>query len=219
IEMALTHTERVRSLILAATHAGRRRAAPVGVGGKVPKDRPYLALYSEAFAREYPDHVAEDVLVGSQNPQPLHAGRRQWQAVEEWDAWDRLDEVRVPAEDRERPRRANDFAAADRLRDRIRQAGFDVTDTPSGWELTPRHTGAVNQTVPVYARSEEVPSVLDQAPSFDGPTVQWVIQGWPEDVLRSFKSVARTLSGAFQSIIVDAAGTGVPDWYRGHEIV
>ena len=129
------------------------------------------------------------------------------------------EEVRALAEDRERARRANDFAAADRLRDRIRQAGFDVTDTPSGWELTPRHTGAVNQTVPVYARSEEVPSVLDQAPSLDGPTVQWVIQGWPEDVLRSFKSVARTLSGAFQSIIVDAAGTGVPDWYRGHEIV
>src|SRR2546422_950742 len=75
---------------------GRRRAASVGARGKVPKDRPYLALYSEAFARDHPDHVAEDVLVGSQNPQPLHAGRRQWEAVEEWDAWARLGELHVP---------------------------------------------------------------------------------------------------------------------------
>src|SRR2546428_7013014 len=96
IEMALSHPERVRSVILAATHAGRLRAVPVGVRGKVPKDRPYLALYSEGFASEHPEHVAEDILVGSQNPQPLHAGRRQWEAVEAWDAWDRLGEIPVP---------------------------------------------------------------------------------------------------------------------------
>jgi pimeloyl-ACP methyl ester carboxylesterase len=49
---------------------------------RVPKDRPYLALYSDAFAREHPDQVAEDILVGSQNPQPSHAGRRQWEATQ-----------------------------------------------------------------------------------------------------------------------------------------
>ena len=96
IEMALSHPERVRSLILAATHAGWLRAVPVGVRGKVPKDRPYLALYSERFAREHPDHVAEDILVGSQEPQRSGAGRRQWEAIQEWDAWDRLGEIRCP---------------------------------------------------------------------------------------------------------------------------
>lgn len=96
IEMSLTHPEKVRSLVLAATHAGRRRAARVGSSGRVPKDRPYLALYGEAFAREHPDHVAEDIRVGSQNPQPMHASRRQWEAIEAWDAWDRLPQIRVP---------------------------------------------------------------------------------------------------------------------------
>jgi 3-oxoadipate enol-lactonase len=95
-EMALTHPDRVRSLVLAATHAGAGRATRPGTGSHVPKDRPYLALYSPDFARDHPDHVAQDILVGSQNPQPSHAGRRQWEAMEGWDAWDRLSGIACP---------------------------------------------------------------------------------------------------------------------------
>jgi 3-oxoadipate enol-lactonase len=96
IEMALQEPRRVRSLVVGASHAGRRRATPVGPSGRVSKDKPYLALYAEGFAREHPDHIAEDIMVGSQNPQPLHASRRQWEAVEGWEAWDRLSSLAVP---------------------------------------------------------------------------------------------------------------------------
>jgi 3-oxoadipate enol-lactonase len=96
LEMALSHPQRVASLVLACTHAGPPLAARIDPPAKVPKDRPYLALYSEGFAREHPDHVAEDILVASQNPQPPHAGRRQWEAIQAWDAWDRLGDIRCP---------------------------------------------------------------------------------------------------------------------------
>ncbi len=96
LEMALTEAARVRSLILAAMHAGSTGAPLPGRWPKVPKDKPYLALYSDAFAREHPDHVAEDILVGSQNPQPPYAGRLQWEAARAWDAWDRLSRVACP---------------------------------------------------------------------------------------------------------------------------
>lgn len=93
-ELALAHPGRVRSLILACTHAGGEHI--VRSEATVPKERPYLALYSPRFAEEHPDHVAEDLRVGSENPQRPHAGRRQWEAVQGFDAYDRLPEVRVP---------------------------------------------------------------------------------------------------------------------------
>jgi 3-oxoadipate enol-lactonase len=96
MELALARPDRVRSLVLAATHAGPARASPPGPQAKVPKDKPYLALYSPRFAEEHPDHVAEDILVGSQNSQPAHAGRRQWEAIQGWDAWDRLPQITCP---------------------------------------------------------------------------------------------------------------------------
>jgi Glycosyl transferase family 2 len=124
------------------------------------------------------------------------------------------EEVRSLAEERERARRDRDFARADALRERIREAGFDVIDTPAGPEVAARTAGSGEGRPDVHARSEDVPSVLDR-PARGEPTIQWVVQGWPEDVHRGFRSVVETLSSDFQSVIVDAAGVGSLDWYRG----
>src|SRR5262249_29235301 len=65
----------------------------------------------------------------------------------------------------------------------------------------------------------DVQTRLDRPPTVDGPTIQWVVQGWPEDTHRSFESVARTFPGDFQAVVVDAAGIGAIDWYRGDDLV
>ena len=93
-ELALSHPERARSLVLACTHAGPSRAQRAAA--RAPKSRPYELLYSKRFAREHPDHVAEDLRVGSANPQKPHAGRRQWEAIQAWDAWDRVSAIGCP---------------------------------------------------------------------------------------------------------------------------
>jgi pimeloyl-ACP methyl ester carboxylesterase len=93
-EMALTHPDRVRSLILAATHPGVRRVALKP--WVVPKGKPFLALYSEAFAAAHPEHVAEDLRVAGHNPQKPMSRRRQWEAMQGFDSFDRLQQIDVP---------------------------------------------------------------------------------------------------------------------------
>ena len=93
-ELALAHPDRVLGLVLACTNAGGRHA--ITVRDTVPKDRPHLALYSERFAAEHPDHVAEDLRVGARNRQSPGARRRQWEAMRGFDAYDRLPDLRAP---------------------------------------------------------------------------------------------------------------------------
>lgn len=95
-EMALGHPGRVRSLVLACTHAGPAHMLRPGPESNVPKDRPSLALYSPGFAAGHPEHVREDVAIGRRNPQPAHAGRRQWEAMRSWSSWERLDRIACP---------------------------------------------------------------------------------------------------------------------------
>jgi cysteinyl-tRNA synthetase len=123
--------------------------------------------------------------------------------------------VRALAEERERARAGKDYAEADRLRGLIRAAGFEVTDTASGPSIAPVTTGEPTPRPHVHARSDQVPSILDQRASpAVGPSVQWVVEAWPEDVLRSYRSVERTYAGSFQPVVVDVSGTESLGWYE-----
>ena len=92
IELGLGHPERVRSLVLAATHAGDRTA--VRQPAHAPKDRPWLPLYAPAFAEAHPEHVADDLRHASR--QSAGAARRQDEAIDGFDANDRLPDLGVP---------------------------------------------------------------------------------------------------------------------------
>jgi 3-oxoadipate enol-lactonase len=94
-ELALTHPERVRTLILAATHPGSRHAVPVD-GAHVPKGEPWRALYAPGFPQAHPDHVAEDLRLGSQAPAHPMGQRRQWEAMQAWDRFAQLPSLRMP---------------------------------------------------------------------------------------------------------------------------
>jgi Glycosyl transferase family 2 len=129
------------------------------------------------------------------------------------------DEVRRLAVRREQARRAKDFAAADELRNRIRDAGYQVTDTAGGPVLVPRTPD--ERPAPrgrVHQRSDEIETSLDQRPRFDA-SVQWVVQGWPEDVVRGIASFAKASSDhSIQHVVVDLADTAV-DWPSETEVV
>jgi 3-oxoadipate enol-lactonase len=93
MELALAFPDRAHSLILAATHAGGSHA--VRSPSKAPKDRPWMALYSPGFVRDHPDRLEEHRRVARLNPQPGHAARRQWEAMQSFDAYGRLPDIRV----------------------------------------------------------------------------------------------------------------------------
>jgi hypothetical protein len=134
------------------------------------------------------------------------------------------DEVRAMAEEREAARRVGDFATADALRRRIREAGFLVADTPGGPVLAAvtEEPGAPAPPAPVRVRrSEDVENLLDQPPAFE-VSIQWVVQGWPEDVLRGIDSFRRHHPGRnVQHVVVEAAPIGLDDvsWPEAIDLV
>jgi 3-oxoadipate enol-lactonase len=93
-ELALTTADRVRTLILACTDMGPRRAIPPTA--RAPKGEPWRALYAPGFPDRQPEHVAEDLRVGRAQPDHPIGARRQWEAMEGFDSHDRLPGLRLP---------------------------------------------------------------------------------------------------------------------------
>jgi pimeloyl-ACP methyl ester carboxylesterase len=94
-ELALGHPERVRTLILGCTHAGPRHVVR-GKAFKVPKGEPWRSMYAPGFPEAHPEHVAEDLRIGAAQPRHPEGGRRQWEAMQGFDSYDRLPSLRVP---------------------------------------------------------------------------------------------------------------------------
>ena len=95
LETALTDPGRVRTLILAATHAGPAHAVPVS-DRAVPKGEPWRSLYAPGFPDAHPDHVRDDLATGARGVPHPSGERRQWEAMQGWDAFERLGAVTVP---------------------------------------------------------------------------------------------------------------------------
>ena len=94
-EMALTKLERLRTLILGGTHAGPRHAVRAK-DSTVPMGEPWRSMYSPGFPDRHPEHVAEDLRIGAAQSKHPEGGRRQWEAMQGFDSFERLPAVNVP---------------------------------------------------------------------------------------------------------------------------
>ena len=112
-------------------------------------------------------------------------------------------EVLALAAERQEARAAKDFARADVLRDAIAELGFRVVDSPEGPSFEPLAPAAGHDRL----KPRDVVSVLDEPPTA-AISVHWVVEGWPEDVVRALAGF-RTHEGGrdVQYVIADVTET------------
>jgi cysteinyl-tRNA synthetase len=125
------------------------------------------------------------------------------------------EEVVAMAERRAQARAAKDFAEADAIRERIASAGWTVEDVPGGgYTLVPAEAPVEERLGP-----GDVPSALGEPATVD-VSLQWVCEGWPEDIERgiaSFRAHAGTHRQQF--VVVDVTGEPADRWGEDVEVL
>jgi cellulose synthase/poly-beta-1,6-N-acetylglucosamine synthase-like glycosyltransferase len=115
------------------------------------------------------------------------------------------DDVLSLAHDRAAARGAQDWGAADRIRDEIEAAGWRIVDRGTDFALELAHPPTVAEgDVVSYGSSEVVPSRLDE-PATGTATIVLVATDWPRDVERALAGL-RAHAPAGVSIVVVADG-------------
>ena len=111
-------------------------------------------------------------------------------------------EVVELAEQRSLARAAKDYAASDALRDEIAALGWTVTDASDGtFRLSAAGIPIADAVGAV--RAADVVSLLDQPTDAD-VSVHWVVQGWPEDVIRAIDAFrAHTGDRSVRFVVAD----------------
>jgi hypothetical protein len=126
------------------------------------------------------------------------------------------EEVRGLAAEREGARARKDFAAADALRDRIAELGFEVADSPQGPALRPL---ARRPETMARIPASTVRSLLHEPATFD-VSVHWVHEGWAEDVLRALRAFrADEGDRKVQYVVADVTGTDPASFGDGIEVL
>jgi len=112
---------------------------------------------------------------------------------------DRLTAELLLAERVER-RRDRDFAAADAIRQQLREGGWDVVDSPDGSEL----------------QAIKAPPATAPSPVARGVTLLTVVHGWRADAERWLLSVFTHTKADFEAIVVDNSGDArIAGWLAG----
>ena len=125
------------------------------------------------------------------------------------------EEIVAMAERRAQARAAKDFAEADAIRERIASAGWSVEDTPGGgYTLSPAGAPADERIEPADVRS-----VLGEPATAD-VSLQWVCEGWPDDIDRAIASF-RAYAGerGLQFVVADVTGEPADRWGGDVEVV
>jgi len=152
-QLALTHPDAVRSLILGATHCGGERPATANAPTTEGPLRRYANLYDARFISEHPEWVQEDAMHFGK--MPLHAIVRQDQAVKQHNLCARLAEIRQPVliihgrQDRIVP-----VARAHELQRTLRNARLHIMD-PAGHQVHSEQFATVLRLVQDFVEEVE----------------------------------------------------------------